>query len=106
MEHTKHPVRHRAVYTRKSSEEGLEQDFKSLHAQREACEAFIWSQAGEGWRLPKTQNPPSERTCAFKSRPQHDQLRASRVGLFSHVERAPDWPFVTLRGRSFPWRVL
>jgi hypothetical protein len=35
-----------AVYTRKSSEEGLEQDFNSLHAQREACEAFIKSQAG------------------------------------------------------------
>ena len=37
-----------AVYTRKSSEEGLEQDFNSLHAQREACEAFIRSQQGEG----------------------------------------------------------
>jgi len=42
------------VYTRKSSEEGLEQDFNSLHAQREAREAFIKSQAGEGWRLVKT----------------------------------------------------
>src|SRR5215469_16110319 len=40
-----------AVYTRKSSEEGLEQDFNSLHAQREACEAFIRSQRHEGWRL-------------------------------------------------------
>jgi DNA invertase Pin-like site-specific DNA recombinase len=43
-----------AVYTRKSSEEGLEQAFNSLHAQREACEAFIKSQAHEGWRLEKT----------------------------------------------------
>jgi hypothetical protein len=43
------PVRRCAVYTRKSSEEGLEQDYNSLHAQREACEAFISSQAGEGW---------------------------------------------------------
>ncbi|MGA7869638.1 MAG: recombinase family protein [Candidatus Binatus sp.] len=42
-----------AIYTRKSSEEGLEQDFNSLQAQREACEAFIKSQAGEGWRLVK-----------------------------------------------------
>jgi site-specific DNA recombinase len=42
-----------AIYTRKSSEEGLEQNFNSLHAQREACEAFIKSQAGEGWRLVK-----------------------------------------------------
>ena len=38
-----------AVYTRKSSEEGLEQEFNSLHAQREACEAFIISQRHEGW---------------------------------------------------------
>ena len=43
-----------AIYTRKSSEEGLEQDYNSLHAQRESCEAFIISQAGEGWRLIKT----------------------------------------------------
>jgi DNA invertase Pin-like site-specific DNA recombinase len=40
-----------AVYTRKSSEEGLEQNFNSLHAQREACEAYILSQASEGWNL-------------------------------------------------------
>jgi site-specific DNA recombinase len=40
-----------AIYTRKSTEEGLEQDFNSLHAQREACEAFIKSQAHEGWKL-------------------------------------------------------
>ena len=43
-----------AIYTRKSSEEGLEQNFNSLHAQRQACEAFVKSQAGEGWRLVKT----------------------------------------------------
>src|SRR5271170_906146 len=49
-----HKLRRCAIYTRKSSEEGLEQDFNSLHAQREACEAFIKSQAGEGWRLVKT----------------------------------------------------
>ena len=40
-----------AVYTRKSSEEGLEQDFNSLEAQREACEAYVRSQAHEGWKL-------------------------------------------------------
>ncbi len=40
-----------AVYTRKSSEEGLEQEFNSLDAQREACEAFIASQKPEGWVL-------------------------------------------------------
>jgi DNA invertase Pin-like site-specific DNA recombinase len=43
-----------AIYTRKSSEEGLEQEFNSLQAQREACEAFIASQRHEGWVcLPK-----------------------------------------------------
>jgi DNA invertase Pin-like site-specific DNA recombinase len=42
-----------AVYTRKSSEHGLEQDFNSLDAQREAAEAYIKSQAHEGWRLVK-----------------------------------------------------
>ena len=40
-----------AVYTRKSSEEGLEQAFNSLHAQREACEAYIQSQRHEGWSV-------------------------------------------------------
>ena len=40
-----------AVYTRKSSEEGLEQEFNSLDAQREACEAYIASQRSEGWAL-------------------------------------------------------
>ena len=39
-----------AIYTRKSTEEGLEQGFNSLHAQREACEAYVLSQAGEGWK--------------------------------------------------------
>src|SRR6266852_4689249 len=52
MERSK--LRRCAIYTRKSSEEGLSQDFNSLHAQREACEAFIKSQAGEGWRLVKS----------------------------------------------------
>lgn len=42
-----------AIYTRKSSEEGLEQDFNSLHAQREACEAYILSQRDEGWMVLK-----------------------------------------------------
>jgi len=44
-----------AIYTRKSSEHGLEQDFNSLHAQREAAEAYIKSQASEGWKLVRTQ---------------------------------------------------
>ena len=38
-----------AIYTRKSSDEGLEQSFNSLHAQRDACEAYVASQKHEGW---------------------------------------------------------
>ena len=43
-----------AIYTRKSSEEGLEQEFNSLTAQREACEAYIRSQQHDGWVLART----------------------------------------------------
>jgi len=43
-----------AIYTRKSSEEGLEQSFNSLHAQREACESFVLSQRHEGWSVIST----------------------------------------------------
>ena len=49
-----------AIYTRKSSEDGLEQSFNSLDAQREACAAYVRSQAGEGWRA----SPPSMMTAA------------------------------------------
>ena len=44
------PRQHCALYTRKSSEEGLDQAFNSLDAQREACEAYVKSQKSEGWR--------------------------------------------------------
>jgi len=44
------PVKRCALYSRKSSEEGLDQAFNSLDAQREACEAYVKSQKGEGWR--------------------------------------------------------
>ncbi|TAL77021.1 MAG: recombinase family protein, partial [Beijerinckiaceae bacterium] len=43
-----------AIYTRVSSDQGLEQDFNSLDAQREAAEAYIKSQAHEGWKLVRT----------------------------------------------------
>jgi site-specific DNA recombinase len=48
---TRDPGRRCAIYTRKSSEEGLEQEFNSLDAQREACEAYARSQRHEGWTL-------------------------------------------------------
>ena len=44
-----------AIYTRKSSDEGLDQSFNSLDAQREAGEAYVKSQAHEGWRAISTQ---------------------------------------------------
>ena len=45
------PVVRAAVYTRKSSDEGLDQEFNSLDAQHEACSAYIASQRHEGWKL-------------------------------------------------------
>jgi site-specific DNA recombinase len=49
-----------AIYTRKSTEHGLELEFNSLDAQREACEAYIRSQASEGWRvLPTRYDDPA-----------------------------------------------
>ena len=49
--HKSTPTVRCAIYTRKSTEEGLEQEFNSLHAQREAAEAFIKSQKHAGWTL-------------------------------------------------------
>src|SRR5262249_9958733 len=54
MSHAETKRKRCAVYARKSSEEGLEQEFNSLAAQREACEAFIRSQQHEGWVLART----------------------------------------------------
>ena len=80
------PVRRCAVYTRKSSEEGLEQDFNSLHAQREACEAFIKSQAGEGWKLIKTAYDDGGYSGGTIERPALQRLLADiRAGLIDVV---------------------
>ena len=46
---SKPPIKYCAVYTRKSTEEGLEQEFNTLDAQREGCLAFITRQKAEGW---------------------------------------------------------
>ena len=58
-----------AIYTRKSSEEGLEQAFNSLDAQREACEAYIASQRHEGWRGLKTHYDDGGYSGATMDRP-------------------------------------
>jgi site-specific DNA recombinase len=68
-----------AVYTRKSSEEGLEQAFNSLHAQREACEAYIKSQAHEGWRLVKTPYDDGGYSGGSMERPALQRLLAEVV---------------------------
>jgi DNA invertase Pin-like site-specific DNA recombinase len=76
MERTQPKLRRCAIYTRKSSEEGLEQEFNSLHAQREACEAFIRSQAGEGWRLIPTAYDDGGFSGGSMERPALQQLLA------------------------------
>ena len=63
-----------AVYTRKSSEEGLEQEFNSLHAQREACEAYIASQRSEGWVLVRDQYDDGGISGGTLERPGLNQL--------------------------------
>src|SRR5216683_2923446 len=76
MERSKPKIRRCAIYTRKSSEEGLEQEFNSLNAQREACEAFIKSQAGEGWRLIRTHYDDGGLSGATMERPALQRLMA------------------------------
>src|SRR4051794_15151033 len=65
-----------AVYTRKSSEEGLEHEFNSLHAQREACEAFIRSQRHEGWACLPQPYDDGGRSGGNLERPALQQLLA------------------------------
>jgi site-specific DNA recombinase len=65
-----------AIYTRKSSEEGLEQEFNSLQAQREACEAFVDSQRHEGWVCPRTAYDDGGFSGATMERPALQQLLA------------------------------
>src|SRR2546427_4361055 len=65
-----------AVYTRKSSEHGLEQDFNSLDAQREAGEAYIKSQSHEGWKLIRAQYADGGLSGATMERPALQRLLA------------------------------
>jgi site-specific DNA recombinase len=74
-----------AIYTRKSSEECLEQEFNSLQAQREACEAFVTSQKGEGWQTLSALYDDGVWSGAILERPalQHllADIRASKVDV-------------------------
>jgi site-specific DNA recombinase len=65
-----------AIYTRKSTEEGLDQAFNSLDAQREACEAYVRSQAGEGWTPLRTQYADGGYSGGNLNRPAMQQLLA------------------------------
>jgi len=74
-----------AVYTRKSTEEGLDQDFNSLDAQREACEAYVKSQLHEGWALLRDRYDDGGYSGGSMSRPALTRLlaevRAGRVDV-------------------------
>jgi DNA invertase Pin-like site-specific DNA recombinase len=90
----KAPVRC-AVYTRKSSEEGLEQSFNSLDAQREACHAYILSQRQEGWRAIDAQyddgGSNSGRTTTAKLYPGQDHVSAlDELGRTAPTPWLPD----------------
>ena len=63
-----------AIYTRKSTEEGLEQDFNSLDAQQEACESYIKSQTHEGWVLIKKQYDDGGYSGGTMERPAFKEL--------------------------------
>ena len=74
-----------AIYIRKSSEEGLDQDFNSLHAQREACEAYITSQKAEGWVLLENQYDDGGFSGGTLKRPALskllDDIRAGQINI-------------------------
>jgi len=65
-----------AIYTRKSTEEGLEQEFNSLDAQRESAEAFIRSQTNEGWTCLPTRYDDGRFTGGNTRRPALQRLLA------------------------------
>ncbi len=74
-----------AIYTRKSSEEGLDQEFNSLAAQREACEAYIRSQQHEGWASARTRYDDGGFSGGNMERPALQRLladiRAGRIDI-------------------------
>jgi len=65
-----------AIYTRKSTEEGLEQEFNSLDAQREASQAYIASQKNEGWTCPQARYDDGGFTGGNMDRPALKRLLA------------------------------
>jgi len=75
-----------AVYTRKSTEHNLDLEFNSLDAQREACEAYIKSQAHEGWRLVPAHYDDGAFSGASLDRPAlQDLLTEVRASAFASL---------------------
>ena len=75
-----------AIYTRKSSEEGLDMEFNSLDAQREACEAYIASQRAEGWVLVRDRYDDGGVSGGTLERPALKRLLADiEEGLFDVI---------------------
>jgi len=75
-----------AIYTRKSTEEGLEQEFNTLDAQRDSAEAFIRSQRGEGWMALPERYDDGGFTGANMDRPALQRLlQDARDGLVDCV---------------------
>ena len=74
-----------AIYTRKSTEHNLDLEFNSLDAQREACEAYIKSQAHEGWRLVRDRYDDGAFSGASLDRPALqkllDDVRAGKIDI-------------------------
>jgi hypothetical protein len=77
-----------AIYTRKSTEHNLDLEFNALDAQREACEAYIKSQAHEGWRLVPDRYDDGGLSGASLDRPALQKLRLWRTGLWSMSNRS------------------
>src|SRR6266849_1930494 len=91
------PSRRRcAIYTRKSSEEGLEQEFNSLQAQCEACEAYIRSQRHEGWVLARTRYDDGGFSGGNMERPALQQLLADIQGGRIEIIDAQGVSFVSV----------
>src|ERR1700680_3016506 len=92
--HGKNPTTVRcAIYTRKSTEEGLDQEFNSLHAQREAAEAYFKSQKQLGWTLVVNQYNDGGFSGGSLDRPALQKLLEDRPPGASSFENRPSGSF-------------
>lgn len=80
-----------AIYTRKSSEDGLEQDFNSLDAQHEACEAYVASQRHEGWELLPDHYDDGGISGGRLERPALQRLMDQVTGISNTQEKQRTW---------------